>query len=91
MFFENKGSSERLRRNCPDVSYEAKAGIERFLIFESLHNSRPWLVTTGTCTPRGDLGLYGQANKRTRWMPWRSEAKKDVAACEKCRGAGNKL
>jgi len=37
------------------------------------------------------LRLYGQANKRTRWMPWRSEAMKDVAACEKYRGAGNKL
>ena len=24
-------------------------------------------------------------------MPWRSEAMKDVAACEKSRGAGNKL
>ena len=23
-------------------------------------------------------------------MPWRSEAKKDVAACEKLRGVGNK-
>ncbi len=40
---------------------------------------------------QGNLRLYGQANKRTRWMPWRSEAMKDVAACEKCRGAGNKL
>jgi hypothetical protein len=39
----------------------------------------------------GDFGLYGQANKRIRWMPWQSEAMKDVAACEKCRGAGNKL
>ena len=39
---------------------------------------------------RGDLRLYDQANKRTRWMPRQSEAKKDVAACEKCRGVGNK-
>ena len=38
----------------------------------------------------GILRLYGQANKRTRWMPWRSEAMKDVAACEKARGVGNK-
>ena len=38
---------------------------------------------------RGDLELYGQATKRIRWMPWRSEAMKDVAACEKLRGAGN--
>ena len=39
----------------------------------------------------GVLGLYGQVTKRIRWMPWRSEAMKDVAACEKYRGAGNKL
>ncbi len=44
-----------------------------------------------TCITQGNLRLYGQANKRTRWMPWRSEAMKDVAACEKYRGAGNKL
>ena len=34
------------------------------------------------------LGLQGQVTKRTRWMPWRSQAMKDVAACEKLRGAG---
>ena len=34
------------------------------------------------------LGLYGQAIKRTRWMPWRQEAMKDVVACDKPRGAG---
>ena len=39
---------------------------------------------------RGDLELYGQANKRIRWMPWRSEAMKDVAACDKPRGVGSK-
>jgi hypothetical protein len=37
--------------------------------------------------PEG-LGLEGQANKRIRWMPWRPQAMKDVAACEKLRGAG---
>jgi len=35
------------------------------------------------------LGLYGQANKRIRWMPRRQQAMKDVAACDKPRGAGN--
>jgi len=34
-------------------------------------------------------GLYGQANKRIRWMPWQLEAMKDVGACEKLRGVGN--
>ena len=37
----------------------------------------------------GNFGLYDQANKRLRWMPWQSEAMKDVTACEKLRGAGN--
>jgi len=26
--------------------------------------------------------------KRARWMPWQSEAMKDVVACEKLRGGG---
>jgi len=34
------------------------------------------------------LGLYGQATKRIWWMPWRQQAMKDVAACDKPRGAG---
>src|SRR6201992_3520208 len=34
------------------------------------------------------LGLYGQVNKRTWWMPWRQKAMKDVIACDKLRGAG---
>lgn len=33
-------------------------------------------------------GFLGQMNKRKRWMPWQSKAKKDVAACEKPRGVG---
>ena len=27
----------------------------------------------------------GQANKGARWMPWRQEAMKDVAGCDKLR------
>jgi len=34
------------------------------------------------------LGLYGQVNKRIRWMPRRQQAMKDVVACDKPRGAG---
>ena len=37
---------------------------------------------------RSRLRLYGQVNKRTRWMPRRQEAMKDVVACDKLRGAG---
>ena len=36
------------------------------------------------------LGLYRQATKRIRWMPWQSEAMKDVEACDKVRGAGKR-
>ncbi len=32
--------------------------------------------------------LWDQATKCMWWMPWRSQAMKDVAACEKLRGAG---
>jgi len=31
------------------------------------------------------LGLYGQVNKRIRWMPWHTQAMKDVARCDKLR------
>ncbi|AOY44267.1 hypothetical protein AOT82_2538 [Psychrobacter sp. AntiMn-1] len=37
------------------------------------------------------MGLYGQVMKRTWWMPWQSEAMKDVTACDKLRGGGNIL
>ena len=39
-------------------------------------------------TSKQSLVLYGQATKRTRWMPRQLEAMKDVGACEKVRGAG---
>ena len=34
------------------------------------------------------FGLYGQVTKRARWMPWQSEAMKDVVTCDKVRGGG---
>ena len=36
------------------------------------------------------LGLYGQVTKRIRWMPWQSEAMKDVVACDKLRGGSKR-
>jgi hypothetical protein len=32
----------------------------------------------------------GQVFKGTRWMPWHQEPKKDVGACDKPRGVGNR-
>ena len=41
-----------------------------------------------TIKPQDFFGLYGQVNKRIRWMPWQQEAMKDVVACDKPRGVG---
>ena len=35
--------------------------------------------------------FYGQATKGVRWMPWRQKAMKDVASCDKPRGAASRL
>jgi hypothetical protein len=43
---------------------------------------------TSVVNRKQSLVLYGQATKRTRWMPRQLEAMKDVGACEKSRGAG---
>ena len=34
---------------------------------------------------------FSQADKCTRWMPWHGPARKDVASCEKPRGAASEL
>ena len=44
----------------------------------------------GSGNPLDCLGLYGQVNKRIRWMPWQSEAMKDVVACDKRWGGGKR-
>ena len=50
--------------------------------------AQPRNAVVGEKTEQDLLGLYGQANKRTWWMPWRQQAMKDVVACDKPRGAG---
>jgi hypothetical protein len=42
------------------------------------------------CCDLESAQLWGQATKCMWWMPWRSQAMKDVAACEKLRGAGKR-
>ena len=37
------------------------------------------------------LEMNGQATKSSRWIPWHTEAMKDVVTCDKSRGAGNTL
>jgi hypothetical protein len=40
------------------------------------------------CSP--SRSIRGQATKSERWMPWRREATKDVASCDKPRGAASR-
>ena len=35
--------------------------------------------------------FYGQATKGAWWMPWQKMAMKDVASCDKPRGAASRL
>ena len=41
--------------------------------------------------PEALKGKIGQATKGSRWIPWHTEAMKDVVTCDKSRGAGNTL
>ena len=59
----------------------------RFSVGRRATEARDSGMDAGPAIPNA-LGLQGQVTKRTRWMPWRSQAMKDVAACEKLRGAG---
>ena len=38
----------------------------------------------------GEGKFYGQATKGAWWMPWQKQAKKDVASCDKPRGAASR-
>ncbi len=57
------------------------------LSLKGLAQARVWGKARTNSSPKG-LGLANQVTKRMRWMPWRPQATKDVAACEKLRGAG---
>ncbi len=42
-------------------------------------------------TTYGVIEINGQATKGSRWIPWHTEAMKDVVTCDKSRGAGSTL
>ena len=50
------------------------------VVLTAFGNLFPMSVSDATPDP---FGLYGQVTKRIRWMPWQSEAMKDVLICEK--------
>ena len=52
------------------------------------HRYKPATVHRPCSVRAARVGLYGQANKRIRWMPWQLKAMKDVEVCDMPRGAG---
>jgi hypothetical protein len=70
----------RLRSGGPP--HGCGAGTDRW------RRSRPSLEN---CTVDASIfSICGQVFKGTRWMPWHQEPKKDVGACDKPRGVGNR-
>ena len=53
-----------------------------------------WLGANGS-ELKADLSVLskfcGQATKGAWWMPWQKQAMKDVASCDKPRGAASRL
>ena len=56
------------------------------MIFEN--RIRRFSSVARRCSP--SRSIRGQATKSERWMPWRREATKDVASCDKPRGAASR-
>ena len=67
---------------------ESIFNLDDFLNRKSRGVQKPFGMWSEYDTPRSEnyFGLYGQVTKRARWMPWQSEAMKDVVICEKVRG-----
>ena len=70
------------------------AGASRFAItVGGDEQSKSIMKLTGTERPQGCCGLSkfcGQATKGAWWMPWQKQAMKDVASCDKLRGAASR-
>ena len=84
-------ASTRVERNCDAI-----------LVRKFVRESELWKEEKGELSARdyreqasrgGDVPgkFYGQATKGVWWMPWRQKAKKDVASCDKPRGAASRL
>ena len=88
------GMSPMWRRSAPGVGEvgESAPKVERqelrgvFRLLDEECTERDWKRLQWT----GEVAA-GQASKCTRWMPWHRPAMKDVASCDKLRGAASKL
>jgi hypothetical protein len=96
LFFNNEEEVKRIllerregrRKPFPPV---ARAGWVRLLSIRSSSSSGVAGSANARSLSRSQRSvLWGQATKCMWWMPWRSQAMKDVAACEKLRGAGKR-
>jgi hypothetical protein len=70
------------------------AGASRSAItVGSDEQSKSAINLPGTDQPKGGCELSkfcGQATKGAWWMPWQKQAMKDVASCDKPRGAASR-
>lgn len=70
------------------------AGASRSAItVRSDEQSKSIMKFLGTDRPQGRCELSkfcGQATKGAWWMPWQKQAMKDVASCDKPRGAASR-
>ena len=95
------GAGRRSRHGCdpptpPGSGRRSNSGRNPF------HNGSVWQFQ-GACSADGErttkdppplsggARLRGQVTKGARWMPWRRKAMKDVADCDKPRGAVSRL
>ena len=88
LFFNNlegKGAVSLMRARCTRVEMYLYVQIT-----ETKGRGLDGANTTVTVASQEDPRLWSQATKCMWWMPWRLQAMKDVAACEKLRGAGKR-
>ena len=78
--------SECSRRYFVEIKADFERDSESVLRYVTAASEKP-NEEIGKIAKRGGFGLYDQVTKRTRWMPWRQKAMKDVEVCDKPRGA----
>ncbi len=74
----------------PGRAIRARSGVPSWFLCVDLLEAR---VVDGGFVPVRDMMLKegSSVEKGIRWMPWRVEAMKDVARCDKLRGAASRL
>ena len=75
-----------------DAARKGMHGLYRRKWTKNIHTHRDldalWVVEVDSLLRESKF--YGQATKGARWMPWQKQAMKDVASCDKLRGAAHR-